>query len=225
MWQSPSRPSVLINFSETIMSCPVIHRVVRWGISHFFKATRNTTEGVGEKEQRTNEQYGLGSTQSARRVVLWHCIPCVFVDYRGRVFARNFDKLLGMPTHLWPSSSLPLDSTSRRLRSSAVHCRLPHRVSLRQLLSGFLYQLTLWLLSDLPFLSHFRSRRKSRVQALCLVSRQNRQRDRLLSGPPTLCHKVGDLKAPFSLATTSRCKGGRYSFQLDCSTLLLTRIL
>ena len=33
------------------------------GITHFFKATRNTTEEVGEKEQRTNEQYGLGLTQ------------------------------------------------------------------------------------------------------------------------------------------------------------------
>ena len=152
MWHYPLRPPVLINFFETILSWPVIHLVVRWGISHFFTATRNRTEGVGEKDKRTNEQYGLGSTQSARRVVLWHCIPCAFVDYRGRVFARNFYKLLGMPTHLWPSSSLSLDSTSHRLHSSAVRYRLPLCVSFRQLLSGFLYQLALWLLSDLPFL-------------------------------------------------------------------------
>ena len=91
-----------INFFETILSWPVIHLVVHWGIWYFFTATRNTTKGVGGKQQRTNEQYGLGSTQSARRVVLWHCIPCAFVDYRGRVFAQNFYKLLGMPTHLWP---------------------------------------------------------------------------------------------------------------------------
>ena len=110
-------------------------------------ATRNTTEGVGEKEQRTNEQYRLGSTQ---RIVLWHCIPCASVDYRQRVFARNFYKLLGMPTHLWPAPSLLtiVDSglrthlvnlphcpwtISRRLVSSAVRCRLLLCVSLHQL--------------------------------------------------------------------------------------------
>ena len=59
------------------------------GISHYFTATRNTTEGVGEKEQTINELYGLGSTQSARRVVLWLFIRCASVDYRWRiVFAK-----------------------------------------------------------------------------------------------------------------------------------------
>ena len=83
------------------------------------------------------------------------------------------------------SSSLPLDSISCRLVSSAVRGRQPLCVSLRQLPSlGSFFQLV-WLLLDLPFLPHFRSRRRSRFQAICLVSRQNRQRDRLLSGPPT----------------------------------------
>ena len=36
----------------------MIHLVVRWGISRFFSTTRNTTEGVGEKEQTNN--MGLG---------------------------------------------------------------------------------------------------------------------------------------------------------------------
>ena len=31
----------------------------------------------------------------------------------------------------------------------------------------------------------------------------------------------GDQMAPFSIATTPRCRGGRYSFSLDCSTLPL----
>ena len=43
---NPSRPSVLINFFKTILSWPVIHLVLRQGISHFFMATRNTTEEV-----------------------------------------------------------------------------------------------------------------------------------------------------------------------------------
>ena len=51
---------VLINFFETILSWPVIHLVVRWGISHFFMATRNTTEGVREKKKRQTNNMGLG---------------------------------------------------------------------------------------------------------------------------------------------------------------------
>ena len=35
----------------------------------------------------------------------------------------------------------------------------------------------------------------------------------------------GDQKALFSIATTPRCMGGRYSFSLDCSTLLFIRTL
>ena len=35
----------------------------------------------------------------------------------------------------------------------------------------------------------------------------------------------GDPKAPFSRATTPRCRGGHYSFFLDCSTLPLIRTL
>ena len=48
-----------------------------WGITHFFTATRNTTEGVWEKEQ-TNEQYGLKSAPSVRRVVLWQFFCTAF---------------------------------------------------------------------------------------------------------------------------------------------------
>ena len=51
LWQRPFGPqyinSVLAGDSSSGF---------RRGISHFLMATRNTTEGVGEKEQRTNEQ-------------------------------------------------------------------------------------------------------------------------------------------------------------------------
>ena len=64
-------------------------------------ATRNTTEEVRKKEQRTNEQYELGSTQNARKTSLWRCIPCAPVDYRWRVVlaklllaTRNADSFL-----------------------------------------------------------------------------------------------------------------------------------
>ena len=116
----------------------------RRGITHFFTATRNTTEGVGEKEQ-TNEQYGLGSVPSASRVVLWYVFVQLFVhfaDYRGRIFfAKLLQRPRGIPTHLWPSSSLP---------PSADRCQMPPCISLYQLtLSEFLCQLPLWLLSDI----------------------------------------------------------------------------
>ena len=35
----------------------------------------------------------------------------------------------------------------------------------------------------------------------------------------------GDPKAPFSIATTPRCRRGRYSISLDCSTLAFTTTL
>ena len=35
----------------------------------------------------------------------------------------------------------------------------------------------------------------------------------------------GDQKVPFSIVTTPRCRGGNYSFSLDCSTLPFTLII
>ena len=35
----------------------------------------------------------------------------------------------------------------------------------------------------------------------------------------------GDQNAPFSIGTTPRCSGGRYSFPLDCSALPLIHTL
>ena len=88
---------------------------------------------------------------------------------RAYIFAKLLQKPLGMPNHFWPSSSLS-PSTDR--------CRLPLYVSLRQLtLSGFLCQLVFSPpLLVLPVISS---------SGLCLVSRQNRQRDRLPGVPPT----------------------------------------
>ena len=154
----------------------------RHGYHTFLYGHKKYNWGSGRK--RTNEQYGLKSAPSARRVVLWHFFVQLFmhfVDYCGRIFfAKHLQKPRGMPTHLWPFSSL---------LPSADRCRLPLCVSLYQLtLSGFLCHLPLWLLSDLAS-SNFQSHWRSRVQALCLVSHQNRQRDRLIGGPPTLCHR------------------------------------
>ena len=177
----------------------------RQGHHTFVNGCKKYNRGRGRK--RTNEQYGLRSAPSARRVVLWHFFCTAFrASCRlslGVYFSPNYYRShAGMPTHRWPSSSLPpaanrcplWTANSSWLVPSAVRSRLPLCVSFRQItlsgffcqlpLSGFLCQLPLWLLLDLPFLPHFRSRRRSRVQALCLVSRQNWQRDRLLADHP-----------------------------------------
>ena len=54
----------LINFFKPIFMASNSSSGFRRGITHFFTATKNTTEGV---EGRTNEQYGLGSAPSARK--------------------------------------------------------------------------------------------------------------------------------------------------------------
>ena len=130
----PLRLPRLINFFKPILFLASDSTSgFRRGISHFFTATKDTTDRV---EGRTNEQYGLGSVPSARKGVL--CDDFVqlfvhFVDYRGRVFfAKLLQKPLGMLTHLllsslsasfcWPF--FPWTAISRRLVSSAVRCRL-----------------------------------------------------------------------------------------------------
>ena len=146
-------------------------------------------------KKRTNEQYGLRSAPSAQRVVLWLFCTAFRAICRlsqGVYFSWNFFKATRNANSSWlvflhcflllsvvDSGLLTHLDWSFQLRSRLLLC-----VSLRQLtLSGLLFQLPLWLLLDLPFLPHFRSRRRSLV--LCLVSQQNRQRDRLLSGPLT----------------------------------------
>ena len=99
---TPTANPVLINFFKPMLfMASDSSNVFCRGISHFFTATKNTTERV---EGRTNEQCGLGSASSARKGVL--CDDFVqlfvhFVDYRRRVFFPKFlQKPLGMPTHL-----------------------------------------------------------------------------------------------------------------------------
>ena len=113
---------------------------------------QNTTKRV---EGRTNEQHGLGSAPSARKgVCVTLCILRAFVDYHWRVF---FVKLLQKQLGTLLTVSLP-----------CLHLLLPPGDCCQLPLSVFLRQLTLCLLWDLPLLVHFRSRGRSRAQALCL---------------------------------------------------------
>ena len=140
------------------------------GITHFFTAQEIQSK---EWEKKNNS--------SARRASLWHCIPCrITLACISSEISTNHEEcwliLTGLP-------SLLLDSISCRLVSllSGVDCQLPLSIARRQLpsLSSFDQLLFLAFPYPLPITS------KIAGSGFCLVSRRNRQRDRLLSGPPT----------------------------------------
>ena len=114
------------------------------GIAHFFTATRNTIEGVGEKEQtnKTNNT-SLGLTQSARQGVMQHSAFPVYICRLtlAWISGETSTNLLGMPTYPDRSSSLLL-TLSHAISSlccpvstalSVVRHQLPSSSSLVQL--------------------------------------------------------------------------------------------
>ena len=142
-------------FFETILSWPVIHLVVRWSISHFFMARRNTTEGVREKrttDKRTiwawvNSKCKKGNFVTLHSLCICRltlaCICAKLLQatrnaYSSLTVFLTADRCrLRTANSSCLSSSLLLDSISRRLVFSTVRCQLSLCISLRQLLSGF----------------------------------------------------------------------------------------
>ena len=107
---------------------------------------------------------GLGQLKVQKGEFCYTAFPVHLQTNTDLHFSRNFYKLLEMPTHLSPSSSLLTvvdsglrthlspDSISRRLVSSAVRCQLALCVSVRQLPSlGSFFQ----LLNGVPFPTAF----------------------------------------------------------------------
>ena len=134
VWYYPFGQPRLINFFKPILfMASDSSSGFRRGISHFFTATKNTTERVGEKEQTNNMD--VGQLQAQEREFVWRFCAAfrAFVDYLERVFfAKLLQKPLGMSTHLWLSSvtaslswpSFLWTAISHRLVSSALRCRL-----------------------------------------------------------------------------------------------------
>ena len=84
------------------------------GITHFFMATRNTTEGVGEKEQRTMWAWVNSKCKKGGSVTL-HSL-CIYRLTLACISSEISTKLLGMPTHPdWPSLTAPFCITLRQL--------------------------------------------------------------------------------------------------------------
>ena len=106
----------------------------------------------GGRKELTNK-HGLGSAPSARKESLFDtfcAVLCAFVDYHGRVFCAKHPQK-PMLSSVDCVLLLLLTAISSRLISPVLLC-----------------QLTLCLLCDLPSFFHFRSRGRSRSQALCV---------------------------------------------------------
>ena len=98
-------------------------------------------------------------------------------------FQRKFYNATGMPTHLDSSSLTALDLISS---DWSLCCPVSTGHSRHPSPTAFFQSLFLTLFSR--SLTYFRSRRDLESKALCLVSRQNRQRNRQLGGPATQCY-------------------------------------
>ena len=145
------------------------------GVSHIFYGTRNTIKGVGGKnKERTNNMAWVSSKCKKRSYVALHSL-CICRLTLAWISSEISIKLLGMPTNLdWSS----LTATGLYLMPTGLFC-----CPVSTATNYFLWVPSSNSLIGVPFLLPVASR--SRVQTLCLVSRQNRQRNRLPGGPPT----------------------------------------
>ena len=144
--------------------------VVPRGVKHISCHYKNTIEGAGEN-RRTNEQT-LGVNSRAKRGVMQHYISdSIYGLTLAMITSENSTKLLECRL-ICPQRGWTLSYAASPL-CSGVYCRPPLSVFRRQLLSA-------------PLSNKLSSRVPLPLPAtLCLVSRQNRQRNRLLGGPPT----------------------------------------
>ena len=161
------------------------HLVVSTEVSQYFFTAQEIQSREWEERTKNKRSIWAWVNSSARRLCCdtLHSL-CICRLTLAWISSKISSKLLGMPTHLdWPSptaAGLYLMPTGLFCcPMSTAHCPSPS--SCRQLPSlGSFFQLF-----DSRSLAYFRSRGRSRFSGLCLVSRQNRQRDRLLSGQPT----------------------------------------
>ena len=170
--------------------------LIKWsaGVFHISLRPQEIQPREWEKKNKRTIWAWVSSKCKKCSSVTLHSL-CICRLTMACIFREISTRLQEMPTHLnWSSliadrcrprttnssclsSSLPLHTISRRLVSSAPLSTAPLRLPSPTDLSGFLFQLlsssTSGLVGDL------------KSKPLCLVSGQDRQRDRLLSGPPT----------------------------------------
>ena len=171
---TPLAPTYVTSSSNHVTSWPASDQlVVPRGVTHISCHYKNTIEGTGEN--KTNEQTRtkrLGLTQEQKGSMQHYISDSIYGLTLAWITSENSTKQLEC-RHL-DSIFFTVAGTSCHAASplcSSVHCQLPLSVSRRQLLSA-------------PFSNQLSSRKISSPKTLCLVSRQNRQRNRLLGGPP-----------------------------------------
>ena len=157
--------------------------VPRGGVTHISCHYKNTIEGTGEN-RRTNEQTRticLRLTQEQKGSMQHYNSDSIYGLTLAWITSQNSTKQLEC-RHLLTRSSLTVAGPSCHAASplcSGVHCRLPLSVFRRQLCE--LLCPTNSLSRPVTTSGHGEN---SSPKTLCLVSRQNRQRNRLLGGPP-----------------------------------------
>ena len=177
----PPRPLVTSTSSKPFHFLAGDHLVVPIGVSHISSRLQKYNQESGRKKNKEQTRVWVNSKcKKGDSVTL--CIPlCICRLTLAWISSDIIYKASRNANPSWPVFPHCCWTLSPPTGLSAVRCRLPTRVTLRQLpsLSSFVQLL------DSRFLAYVRSRPRSRVLTLCQVSRQNRQRDRLLGGPPT----------------------------------------
>ena len=178
----PSAP-VLINFFDTIPSCPVITSDSDRGITHFFTAQEIQSREWKEKnKEQTNKRTiwaWVNSRASRLSCDTLHSLCICRLPLMCSFFAK-FPQATRNADSSWrafPHCFWTLSHADWSLLLSSVDC-----------LSVPFPNCFLWFplptpLSDLPVPTSGRVEILS--SGLCLVSRQNKQKDRLLGAPPS----------------------------------------
>ena len=147
------------------------------GITHISCHYKDTIEGTGEKKNKRTNAWGYSR---AERGVMQHYISdSIYGLTLAWITSENSTKQLKcrhLDSIFFARPNLMLPRLSARVSTVDRLCPCPVANCLSAPLSN-------QLSSRVPF--HFRTRREFKSKTLCLVSRQNRQRNRLLGRPPT----------------------------------------
>ena len=179
----PRRPPPYVNLLEPCHFSAGDQLVVPRGATHISCHYKNTIEGTGEN--KTNVQTRticLGLTQEQKGSMQHHNSDSIYGLTLAWITIENSTKQLEC-RHLLTRSSLTVAGpylmlTRLSARVSGVDCPCPCSVANS---SSTFFQPTLF---SCPITTSGYGE-ISGPKTLCLVSRQNRQRNRLLGGPPT----------------------------------------
>ena len=165
----------------TILSWPVIHLVVPIGVSHISLRHKKYNRGNGRKRTKNKRTIWIWVNSKCKKgsSVTLHSL-CIYRLTLTCILREISTKPQGMLTHFdWSSLTAP----GLYLMPTGLFCcplsTAPLRHPSPTAFSGFLFPSLTGV--PLPTSSHVEISSSS----LCLVSRQNEQKDRLLGAPPS----------------------------------------